>query len=173
MFLANIETFLRTPILKNYCERLLLGVSLERFPTWTNNIGSEEDVFSKQKPNQPFENSAVRKKTFLFMMFFIILFFSVSPLHFRRHLPCIIQKQPPSGVPRKRCSENMQQIYKRHPCRSAISITLQSNFIEIALRHGCSPVNLLYIFRTPFPKNSSGWLLLIIENDSSESFKTA
>ena len=39
---------------------------------------------------------------------------------------------------------------------------LQSNFIEIALRHGCSPVNLQHIFRTPFPKNSSGWLLLIL-----------
>ena len=25
----------------------------------------------------------------------------------------IIQKQPPRGVPRKRCSENMQQIYRR------------------------------------------------------------
>ena len=30
---------------------------------------------------------------------------------------------------------------------------------EITLRYGCSPVNLLYSFRTPFPKNSSGWLL--------------
>ena len=30
------------------------------------------------------------------------------------------------------------------------------NFIEIALRHGCSPVNLLHIFRTPFPKNTTG-----------------
>ena len=49
-----------------------------------------------------------------------------------------------------------------HPCRSAISIKLQSNFIEIALRHGCSPVNLLLIFRTPFRKNTSGWLLLKI-----------
>ena len=36
---------------------------------------------------------------------------------------------------------------------------LQSNFIETALRHGCSPVNLLHIFRTPFPRNTSGWLL--------------
>ena len=26
-----------------------------------------------------------------------------------------IQKQPPRGVPRKRCSENMQQIYRRTP----------------------------------------------------------
>ena len=43
-----------------------------------------------------------------------------------------------------------------HPCRSVISIKLQSNFIEIALRHGCSPINLLHIFRTTFPRNTSG-----------------
>ena len=47
-----------------------------------------------------------------------------------------------------------------HPCQSVISIKLQSNFIEITLWHGCSPVNFLYIFRKPFPKNTSGWLLL-------------
>ena len=40
------------------------------------------------------------------------------------------------------------------------SIKLLCNFIEIALRHGCSPVNLRHIFRTPLPKNTSGWLLL-------------
>ena len=33
------------------------------------------------------------------------------------------------------------------------------NFIEITLRHGCSPVNLLDIFRTPFSKTVSGGLL--------------
>ena len=49
-----------------------------------------------------------------------------------------------------------------NPCRSATSINLQSNFIEIALRHEVSPVNWLHIFRTPFPKNISGWLLLSI-----------
>ena len=47
-----------------------------------------------------------------------------------------------------------------HPCRSVISIKLQSNVIEIALRHGFSPVDLLHIFRTPFPRDTSGWLLL-------------
>ena len=31
---------------------------------------------------------------------------------------------------------------------------------EITLRHRCSPVNFLYIFRTFFPKNTSGELLL-------------
>ena len=29
---------------------------------------------------------------------------------------------------------------------------LLCNFIEIVLQHGFSPVNLLHIFRTPFPK---------------------
>ena len=47
-----------------------------------------------------------------------------------------------------------------HPCQSVISIKILCNFIEITLRHGCSPVNLLYIFRTPFSKNTSGRLLL-------------
>ena len=37
-----------------------------------------------------------------------------------------------------------------HPCRSAISIKLQANLL----------VNLLHIFRTPFIKNTSDWLLL-------------
>ena len=50
-----------------------------------------------------------------------------------------------------------------HPCRSVISRTLMCNFIEIALRHGYSPVNVLCIFRTPSPKNTSGRLLLCKE----------
>ena len=48
-----------------------------------------------------------------------------------------------------------------HPCRSVISIKFLCNFIETKLQHGCSLVNLLHIFRTPFLKNTSGWLLLI------------
>ena len=47
-----------------------------------------------------------------------------------------------------------------HPCRSATSIKLQSNFIKITLRHGCSHVNFLNIFRTPFSKNTSRGTLL-------------
>ena len=42
-------------------------------------------------------------------------------------------------------------------------LKLQSNFIEIALRHGCSPVNLLHIFRTSFYKNTHGGLLLYVD----------
>ena len=51
-----------------------------------------------------------------------------------------------------------------HPCRGVISMKLQSNFIKITLRHGCSPVNLQHIFRTAFPKNTSGWLLMYFKS---------
>ena len=47
-----------------------------------------------------------------------------------------------------------------HRCRSEISIKLLCNFIEIELWHGCFPVNLLHFFRTPFPKNTSGGMLM-------------
>ena len=53
-----------------------------------------------------------------------------------------------------------------NPFRSAISIKLICNFIEIALRHGCSPVNFLHIFRTPFARNTFGWLLLSFTNQT-------
>ena len=49
-----------------------------------------------------------------------------------------------------------------HPCRRVILIQLQSNFIEITLRFGRSLVNLLYVFRTTFPKNNSGEMLLTL-----------
>ena len=56
-------------------------------------------------------------------------------------------------------------------CRSVISIKLQSNFIEIALWHGCSPVNVLHIFRTPFLTNTSGGLLLSLKTPENISSK--
>ena len=74
-----------------------------------------------------------------------------------------IQKQSPIVVPGKRFSENTQQTYWRTlmPKCDFNRVTLQlCNFIETALRHGCSPTNLLHIFRTPFPRNTSRWLLL-------------
>ena len=57
----------------------------------------------------------------------------------------------------------MSKFAGENPCRSVISIKLQSRFIEIALLDGCSPVNLLLFFRTPFLKNTSGELLLSID----------
>ena len=65
----------------------------------------------------------------------------------------------------QRCSyrKGVLKIYSKltgeHPCWSMISIKLLCNFIEITIRHGCSPVTLLHIFRTAFLKNTSEWLL--------------
>ena len=42
------------------------------------------------------------------------------------------------------------------------SMKLLCDFIEITLQHRCTPMNLLHIFRTPFPENTSVGLLLII-----------
>ena len=54
-----------------------------------------------------------------------------------------------------------------HLCRSVNSIKLHSNFIEIVLRHGCSPVNLLHIFRTLFFKNTSGGCFCLLQDENT------
>ena len=63
-----------------------------------------------------------------------------------------IQKQSSRSVLKKRCSGNMQQIYRRTPMPKCDfnKVALLCNFIKITLWHGCSPVNLLHIFRTSF-----------------------
>ena len=53
--------------------------------------------------------------------------------------------------------------------KKVASVKLLCNFIGITLRHGCSSVNLLHIFRTPFTKHTSG-LLLRIGNDTGIPF---
>ena len=64
------------------------------------------------------------------------------------------QKQSFKGVLRKRCSENMQQVYRRKPMPKC-------HFNKVALRllHGSSPVNFMRIFTTPSLKYASGCLL--------------
>ena len=67
-----------------------------------------------------------------------------------------------SSPPEVFLGEDVLKIYStftgEHPCRSVILI-LKSNFIKITLRRGCSPVNFLHFFRTPFPKHTFGGLL--------------
>ena len=57
-----------------------------------------------------------------------------------------MQKQLSRGVLRKRCSEKN-------------AANLQEN-THAEVRFACFPVNLLRIFRTHFPENTSGWLLM-------------
>ena len=72
------------------------------------------------------------------------------------------QKQPFRGVLIKRCFENIQQVYRKTPIPKC-----DFNKVAKQLRHGCSAVNLLHIFRTPFPKNTFEWLLLFFLSFSS------
>ena len=67
-----------------------------------------------------------------------------------------------SGVLRKRCSEKMQQIYRRTSISKCEfnKVALQLYWNQISLLYECSLVNLLHVFRTPFSKNISKGLLL-------------
>ena len=108
------------------------------------------DFFGQRLRQSCSENrSKLSQKYFLYLDFFER--YNYHPLVYLRQFvktTLLLQKQPSRGILKKRCSEIMQQIY--------------SNFIEITFWHGCSPVNLLYIFRTTFSKNTSGWLLLSV-----------
>ena len=73
------------------------------------------------------------------------------------------QKQPSRGVLRKSALEIRCKFTGEHPWGSIISIELLCNFTKIALRHECSPVNLLHIFRTPFYKSTYGGMLLYFQ----------
>ena len=46
-----------------------------------------------------------------------------------------------------------------------------SNFIESTVQQRCSPVNLLCIFRTPFPKNTSEGMLLVSFQNQNDDHK--
>ena len=81
----------------------------------------------------------------------LVLLFYKYIIHRNSHLEVFLRK----GV-LKICSKFTGE----YPCRSVISINLQSNFIEVALQHRCSPLNLLHYFRTLFSGNTSGWMFL-------------
>ena len=88
-------------------------------------------------------------------------------LHLRRfrcfHLRCYFQNasrrlrsSPPEVFLRKSVLRKSGKFTGKHPCRSVISAKFLCNFTQIILRHACFPVNFLHIFRTSFPKNTSG-----------------
>ena len=109
------------------------------FHHWVNISKKEDGIIFNRKLNKANDN----------WVYLILEFFS------------LFQKKPPRSVLGKSCSENLQQIYRRSPMPKCDFNKAASNFIEITLWHGCSPVNLLHNFRTPFTKNTSGWLLLL------------
>ena len=73
-------------------------------------------------------------------------------------------QKPRKGVLKNEYSENMHQIYRNTPMPKCDFNKVACNFTEITRRHGCSSLNLLHIFRTSFPQNTSGGLLLFVIN---------
>ena len=91
--------------------------------------------------------------------------FSISLNYFRAahggFFQCIVVKNSsPNVFLKKSVLRICSKFPGEHPCRNTISLKLLSNFFEITPRHGCSPVNLIPIFRTPFYKNTYRELLL-------------
>ena len=70
----------------------------------------------------------------------------------------IYGNSPPEVFLEKGVLKICSKLTGEYSCQSVISIKLQS----ITLPHGYPPVNLLYIFRIPFSKNTSGELLLLL-----------
>ena len=87
-------------------------------------------------------------------MFFCLWFLKLGKSNIST-VNCIVQRQPSRGVLGEGVLKICSKFTGEHPCRKVISIKLLCNFIKITLRHGCSPVNLLLIFRTLFLKNIS------------------
>ena len=74
----------------------------------------------------------------------------------------IIKSKPyRSSYPKVFLGKGVLKIFVLKICVLKIYV-LKSNFIEITLQHGCSSVNLLHVFRTPFLKNTSGQLILVL-----------
>ena len=94
------------------------------------------------------------------------LHFKVFKLFVEHWKPAVFRSSHPGVFLVKGVLKIYNKFTGEHPRRSAISIKLLCNFIEITLQHGCSPVNLLYICRTTFTKNTSGWLLLNFTNNN-------
>ena len=72
----------------------------------------------------------------------------------------VFRKKPSRGVLRKRCSKYMLQIYRREPMPKCDFYKVAKHSYWNQTSAWLFPVNLLYIFRTPFPKNTCGGLRL-------------
>ena len=65
------------------------------------------------------------------------------------------QRQPFIGILTKRCSENMQQIYRRTLMPKCDFNKIPKQLYWNCTSTRCSPASLVHIFRTPFTKNTS------------------
>ena len=124
------------PPIKNYFYRIKLYVISTTFPSKKALNIKRKYFFWKSKSHKCKESIILIQK-------------------FYKWKKCNKGRNSPSEVPlRKGVLKICSTFTGEHTCRSAISIMLLCSFTEITLQHGCSPVNLLHIFRTSFPKNT-------------------
>ena len=83
----------------------------------------------------------------------------------REEIIQISRSSPPVEFLEKGVLKICRKFTGEHLCGSVISTMLQSNFTEIALRHECSSVNMLHIFRTSFCRNTFKGLLLYLKQN--------
>ena len=80
-------------------------------------------------------------------LFYLSVFqFMFTNWFYQKILIMIYRKSHPEVFLGKGFLKIYSKFTGEHPCRNAISTKLQRNFIEIKLRHECSPVNLLQLF---------------------------
>ena len=80
----------------------------------------------------------------------------------KRYDGAVFRSSPPEVLSGKGIQRMCCKFTGEHRCRSVISIKLFYKFVKITLQHGCSPVFLLHIFKTSFPKNTYEGLLLSV-----------
>ena len=95
-------------------------------------------------------------------MYVIVIFSSWSKRIFSHFLKLISQltEATPQVFFRESVLKICSKYKEKHPRRSCDFSKVACRYIEVALKHGRSPVNFLYIFGTPFYNNTSGELLL-------------
>ena len=123
-------------------------------------IATEFDIFKDVFINKNIIKQVWLKKSKIGLINSSILLL-VSIYKYTFHTKCHhLEAVPPRGVPMKKYSEIMQQIYRRAPILKCGFIKVESYFIKITFQHRCFPVNFLHVFGTPVYINTFGWLLL-------------
>ena len=120
---------------------------------------------SSQRRNDPDRDDFWKFIGFLYFFFSVSKALAADPIKRKGKKPWRKVSETEAAV---QLLYNFIEIALRHGCFPVNLLHIfrtpflkNSNFIEITLRYGCSPVNLLHVFRTLFLKNTSGWLLLL------------
>ena len=144
----NQTTLLQKQISKNNITEIVARV----FICILQNIFRSWAIIFSQSPKVIFWTncafpSRISKIALVFLWWMSSIIMIAKKIHY-------CEEKDRSSRPEVFLEKDVLKICKRftgeHPCLSVISKKLQSNFIEIALRHGCSLVNLLHIFRISF-----------------------